>query len=407
MRLDRLIITTMDRPELTQRAIDSFALGGLPVTIYDQSVERTNYTGIERLVGPPEVATMVDQFVANGFKRELVQWALVGGHGGYRNVALLDTIGQRILSTDDDTLCQFIGTLDQEPTFQYGVPEPYWHLFASRAEWEEWSLNLPRTTDVIVEHEKYVGESTQDDYRFCVVVSGLIGDSAASFNNNYMVMGKELAQLITNYEVLRDTREVMQVVHKATMCPGSTFLRTMNYSFDNSCDLPPFPPSGRGECGVFASVLRLINGMVVTYLPWGIVHVPPEGRRYTSMFDSMFFDEAFYIVEAGAGADSMEVLGHALMALDSMRDSHVYEMFVHGREIRNEGIREALRHLLDLSGPSRWHNDCRDRIARSERPDQVALETSVKMRQELVRYGELLLAWPKMRLVAGELCSGR
>lgn len=400
--ISTVVITTKDRPELVQRAIDSFRSANadreLTYVVYDQSETRPEYHGVDRLIGPPEISAFIDRLVSKGFDRDLVQWGLVGGHGGYRNVAMLDTIGEHVLSTDDDTLCQFIGTLDQEEQFRYGQPEPCWRSFASREEWQKWSINLPSTLDLIAEHERYVGQRTQDGYTFCVVASGLIGDSAASFNPNLFVSGEDLKRLVSDYESMRDTREVMQIVPRPTMCPGSTFLRTMNYSFDNRVELPPFPPNGRGECAVFASVLRYVDKTVVAYLPWGVVHVPPEGRQYISRFGPLNFDEAFYAVSSASGAQSVVELGKALMALESLEDRHAHEMFAAYREHLNHQFRERVRELLESEqGSSAWRLDCEDLVSQSTVPDQVTLITASAMKQELVMYGRLLLEWPRLR----------
>jgi len=396
--IDRIIITTKDRPELVQRAVDSFRSTGLPITVYDQSEIRPSYTGVDKLVGPPEVEVMIDRLASKGFDRELVQWGLVGGHGGYRNVVMLDTIGQQVLSTDDDTLCEFIGIPDQEERFRYGQPEPHSRAFASREEWQKWSINLPHTTDLISEHEKYVGQRTQDGYTFCIVASGLIGDSAASFNSNLFVTGEELDRLVNDYENMRDSRESLQIVPRPTMCPGSSFLRTMNYSFDNRVELPPFPPNGRGECAVFAAVLKYIDKTVIAYLPWGVVHVPPEGRQYISRFGPLNFDEAFYTAASSSGARSVVELGKALVALESLEDQHAHEMFVAYREGLNQHLRERIRALLESEqGSPAWRSDCEGLVQQSEAPNQITIYDASTMKQELVMYGRLLLEWPSLR----------
>ena len=398
----RLIITTKDRPELVQRAIESFGQTGLPITVYDQSEQRPAYTGLEQLVGPPEVDATIDRLAAKGFDRELLRWALIGGHGGYRNVALLDTVGQIVLSTDDDTVCEMLTSRPLDNGFRYGAPEFHWRLFESREAWLNSSLDMLRTTDVCAEHAKYVGQRTQDGYTFAVVAAGLIGDSASSFNNNFLAAeGKEHSRLISMYDELRETREVMQVASIATMQPGSSFLRTMNYSFDNRVELPPFPPNGRGECAVFATVLSLVPQTVVVYLPWAIVHVPPVGRKYENRFGPLTFDEAFYVIHDLSGAKSVEELGRALAALEKMPAAAMHSMMVATRAAKNEHLRATVRDKLKkLSGPPRWHSDCDELIAQSEVADQVLPEDSAKQQHALVMYGRLLLEWPRIRNAA-------
>jgi hypothetical protein len=400
MNINSLIIITKNRNVLTQRALDSFRENSssktLTYIVYDQSEAPPKYRGIDRFCGPAEVAAYVDKLVDAGFPRELIEFGLIGDYGGYRNVAVLDTIGEYVLSTDDDTLCEFVAHPKAKlDCLVYGQPRPNYRRFANRQEWEWLSASWPRTTRVISEHEKYLGKTTQDGYIFRVVVAGLLGDAAASHDHPYLFNPSQREALFENYDVLRSTREVMQVVSSPTGSVGSTFMRTMNYSFDNTNFLPPAPPNGRGQPGVFGEVLSLMRTECVLYLPWAVVHVPPEGRGYLPHNSSLLIEEGYQAAKTGLEEKTISGLGKALYAT---RTLSVREMskFLHSfREMANRALVGQITKVLDENkGPDQWVQDCREAIARATEPVMFDTNAVERVQYQLWMYGELLLRWP-------------
>lgn len=238
--------------------------------------------------------------------------------GANRNAITLATLGDRLLSVDDDIVFDVAGA----PTPAAGVrvhsgrgrayenynPAEFW-FFADR----QASLAGVRRVDVdaIGEHAACLGETMAatlaragDDVeltelldadmldRLCdgrgrvrVTFFGTFGD-IGWYAPTWLVIleGASRARLVDDPEVyLRSvsrSREVLRLVDRTTLNDGR-YCQSAVIGLDNRAGVPPFIPMGRYEDGVFRYTLRRSDpDAYFAYLPYALLHDPLEARGF-------------------------------------------------------------------------------------------------------------------------------
>jgi len=393
--LSTVVVPTKDRRSEVIESLRSFreAHPDLEYVVCDQSGDAKPYAGA-RFCGPAEIAAYAEKLVGMGFPKDVLEYALVGGIGGGRNVLLLDTVGEQVLSVDDDTRCSFVAPPGQLPEqFHYGPPLPMYEYFVDRADWQ--AKYEPAGVSVAEAHDQVLGEVTQDGRTIRVVAAGFIGDSAASCNDTSLVAtGPSREQLLSNYEVYRNTREVMQVVQQLTITLQGTWLRTLNFSYDNTSLLPPFPSNCRGENGIFAHLLAGFRTECIAYLPWAITHVPASVREWP--LPELSLDGLLLNVISQSGEASMSGRARALMSFSKVPPETVVA-FIENYELSTRKVfSDRMEKMLEEYGCGHelWVKDIQEYLQRSKPAvDEARAEY---FRNQAALFGRLIEIWPDL-----------
>ena len=256
-----------------------------------------------------------------GMPSEVVEFACVGhrGHGlttvgANRNAILLHTVGDRILSVDDDVACRLAsspGKTDEVAISSGGSPLGVWFFADSDAPLR--SLDFV-ARDVVGLHEEWLGrnpwtclsERSQDHPaifeeaepallrrlgrpadRVAVTLNGVAGDSAWDSPYYHLFQrGATLRRLTRSeaeYRIARSTRQIIQAVNRTTITERTDAMLGMCMGLDNEGLLPPFTPIGRAEDVAFGVLLtRCFEATYAVHLPWVLVHSPPEPRSFSA-----------------------------------------------------------------------------------------------------------------------------
>jgi hypothetical protein len=187
--------------------------------------------------------------------------------GAVRNFINLVTVGQRVISIDDDV---------EGPVLRAPGDDMQWAANGDCAGIAPLaSADVSRWTQasLVSAHLDVLGRSVGHERApILVTVSGLRGDCGAEFP------WRELA-LRRRGEPRRDlTRQVLRGAAQATVTPIDR-LMTYAWGLCNDGHLPPFMPMGRNEDGAFGRMLRLSRADALTcHLPVYVNHRPAERR---------------------------------------------------------------------------------------------------------------------------------
>jgi hypothetical protein len=494
-----VVICTRGRPRLAARAAESVAAGSgqrdaLELVVLDDSVEpehRSELRGrlaevaarhprleirygdlrmreryAEQLVA--EVASGHDQVLADAtrlalFAIEESSWHL----GASRNTALLDRAGQLFLSIDDDVVADLVrppwtdpGGLLVSGRGAFGEPRVYADAAAARAAVE------PAGRDLVAAHAALLGRSLSDLFhplapgeieleglasddlerllkgtgRVAMTMAGLCGDLAHAGTHRYLfAAGQARRQLLSDWEKLRGSRQVVFVAETATVVRDGEFIEACS-GFDHRSLLAPYFPFDRFADHLFALMcFRLFDDVWAGHLPAGVRHDPPD--RPAMDREALFgptegIHTALHVGSCVAsyrpspaereGPERMRSLGRWLRAIAAAGDAE-YRRFIRERHIRSSAARMAeLRGLVERhagepgEGAARWAEDAAECIERWER-GLVAADAGVPRdlvrdgaaparawelaRLSVGRYGRLLEAWPQLFTAARRLAA--
>lgn len=327
--ISSVAIVTADRPTQLARCLASYlrhleAHGRtLPVLVVDGSRDDGNASEVQRLVaeagrvaardvrylGPASRRAIRTRAEAHGVAPDILEWLLpdrpvLGFAGVVRNQVLLSTVGQALLSADDDTVGE-VWELDQrEPGLALAghVDPRETQCFASRADAFA-AVAGGRRVDLIEQHEALLGhrchelaetwcdqrnlddvcphllpvlEGARPNWQVALTWGGVAGDAATYcpypvlFASN--VTRERLAASEDALDLALSSREVVRAVRRFTLTDQPWF---MSYcaGMDNRRLLPPFSPALRNEDGLFAAMLRMCDpDAFVGQVPCGVLH---------------------------------------------------------------------------------------------------------------------------------------
>jgi hypothetical protein len=335
-RIAVLGVPTRNRPDALRRCLASYAEasvrhGRAPeyVVLDDSDSAETRQENRQALAelrtrlgvgvwyaGPEEKNRFAETLCRQaGLPAEVGQFALVnsGEHsvatGANRNALLLHTVGDLVLSVDDDTVC----SLAPAPEVQGGLclssqfdPTEFW--FPAEGE----SAGSPGSFQdeaLLSLHEQLLGRDVgaclsaagagdldlgpaglglfqklrAGDGRVLATMTGVRGDSGMASSVYFVSLdGSSRARLLCSEAVYRQallSHQLMRAVRRPTVCePG--LCMALNLGLDSRRLLPPFVPMGRNQDGVFASILRsCFPGAFLGFLPWLVQHQRPTPRR--------------------------------------------------------------------------------------------------------------------------------
>jgi hypothetical protein len=257
---------------------------------------------------------LIDRLSRAGLDASVCRFALTGDAeglppgfarttGANRNALLLATLGEPFLSADDDTL----STLTVPP-----APKPGVTIQSTGTPFEMWfETKLPPGNDVqgidlLAEAGRVLGPlgSVFGDLnlsaiefehatmrKLCgghararVAQAGLRGDAATDSPAGWLTAaGPTRDRLLASegdYQTAMRSRKVLSIRPDLCISDAGTL---MSYcaAFDNRTLLPPFPPLGRDQDGIFALWLSAADPSSVTAcLPLAVLHEPVEARSF-------------------------------------------------------------------------------------------------------------------------------
>ncbi len=476
-----VVIPTRDRIPQLQRCLGSWIASNTTherrpeYIILDDSRRKNQDTNLREILAPftaggtrisfagmEEKTGFVDEILrtatGDGLPRDVVTFALYGDegylqtYGANRNALLLDTAGELIVMTDDDTVCQPAAPGESEEALALSsVKDPAVTRFhADRRRLVE----SVRTTDVDVLswHEKVLGRSvagcmsalgsdsaldvesvTPETVRLFEKTSRVVRASTtghwgdAGMDSPYLLLelsGKSRDFLMRSkeqYRQARMSREIFRSVSRYTLCDNAIFM-TINAGIDNRSLLPPFLPVGRNEDGIFAMTLHVCaENALIGHVPLAVLHSPMESRGYEPGDGPIAAPRLAEIVSAIMNTFNPSP-GHESL---SEKLSDLGNLFVDFGSLSIKDFKECvgsawvaaasryigyLEYLLDLyhGAPEYWAEDVRHfiegltdftvhqsaaaprELLERQSPDQ-AVETC---RRVVRRFGELLQWWP-------------
>jgi hypothetical protein len=330
-----LAVPTRDRADLLERCLDSYlrnarAHGRKPrVVVADDSESpeamdkaRAALRRLKSLHGVEAVYAGKEQkeeylraLVKEGVPREEAEFALSDpegcGHrtGANRNLLLLETLGEAVVSVDDDTVCRPARVHERKEcalacSSEGGLIEGWFFPDRGRA-----LKAVPEEEgDFLGQHGEVLGRGLGPclraagdrgkvdldgmDARFLKLIregrgrvgvtqNGLVGDCATG--SSLWVIGQSgetQKRLVTSEEVYRTavaSRETIRSARCLTLS-NRAFLMTYAVGYDNRSLLPPFMPVLRAQDGIFALTGQMCFPDILTaYLPWTVLH-DPSGR---------------------------------------------------------------------------------------------------------------------------------
>ncbi|MDP3962776.1 MAG: hypothetical protein Q8Q03_02845, partial [bacterium] len=228
----------------------------------------------------------------NNFPEEILRFALFDteevGHdsGVNRNAILLHSVGDLVLMTDNDTVCQVTNAPNFRKTLTLGSGEDptEFSFFQDR---EEMMRKISfKTEDVLAIHEEFIGKSLENCInhygnihgididrmspaflrklngkggKILCTMMGIAGDVASGSPFGYLLLkGISRERLLRSEEAYQKiilNRHVLRKTNFPAITDGS-FLMTTTVALDHREVLPPFLPVFRNSDSVFGTTLR-------------------------------------------------------------------------------------------------------------------------------------------------------
>ncbi|MFL6160772.1 MAG: hypothetical protein ACJ74U_00960 [Jatrophihabitantaceae bacterium] len=469
---------TRDRVELLGRAVTGYTencstYGRRPAfVVLDDSAEQATRDRYRTMLaelaercrveigyaGLPEKSAFVTALAeTGGVPPAVARYACLGERradiptvGANRNCLLLHTVGERIFSADDDTVCQLALPPEQGEQLALrsaGNPLQTWY-FTGRDEAFE---SLPATEqDLLGAHERYLGRSPAEVLagvgaraswelaepallrrlrsrpgRILLTSNGTVGDCGWD-NPNFQLFAEgssfsRLTQSAAGYRQLRGSRELAQAVTQPTITAHPDPRFAMCIGLDNTELLAPFPPTGRAEEVSFGAILaRCFRDGYGAHLPLLARHDPAGERQFSneSMFAINFgswLPACIGQFDPGASTDPpdrLRGLGNYLADLGRLPaqefDSYVRDIVWQSMSALISGLTERLTGADSV--PDFWAADARRFIATARRQALApvaelcaAVGGRSGLQRSLVQFGELLTWWPRLVAAAATL----
>jgi hypothetical protein len=362
-------------------------------------------------------------------------------HGANRNATLLDTVGDVILSVDDDTVCRVAPSplLDNEAKFvteqRFSVSE-IWDMWVFLKRKEVMDFCDFADKDPLGIHEQVLGQTANgfqsDAARVLVTFNGVAGDSGWGSPLPYLLMTgdslKRLTQSLNVYQSSCLSREILRVARRVTVSARTFEAPAHAFGIDNRDLLPPYFPVGGAEELIYWATLSKCRRGYVAQLPWSLLHAPVEDRAYASgeivkgtsgVMISSVMRAVIGSFERGDGGEKIQQMGEYLVSVASQPGKDFQRMVYD--ELRREGhsLISHLEQRLEAANdsPTFWANDIkrcinnlRQSISRLEAAIPLnllngrSMDEAREMAQRLVlKFGQLLRWWPDMIEAARKL----
>ncbi|MEF8940833.1 MAG: cysteine peptidase family C39 domain-containing protein [Salinivenus sp.] len=395
-----------------------------------------------------------------GVSPEVTRFGLLGTkaradtYGAPRNALLLQTVGERSVQVDDDTVAD-TGRL---PVAEEGlaltserIPREWW-FFENREALRD--AAHPTDPGVLDVHETLLGktvgqcladvededvrigdidaallEQVRAGARVAVSFAGAMGDSGRlSTRMRVLADASTFGRLTEHYEAHRDTTEVLRAPTRPTITNGAGCV-SMNIGIDHSALVPPFMPVGQGEDHVFGLALKLCTRRTCRgYLPHALLHDPQGERDRAEGAPDFGGFGAYGVVQhlmAAAhewlrdddGAAALRALGRHLQDVGALSPSAFADYAERrARTALGQDLQSVERLLRRRAqAPTAWTEDVKQYLRSARTAAQegglsvptdlsgAAEERRARLQERVARYGTLLRHWPVLRKAAARL----
>jgi len=320
-----IAVITADRPAYLRRSLDAIVrhcetFGHRPRLIVidgsrqaaKRTATRTSVTTFARstgrtvqYVGAREAADLHRVLAGRGLHVPLLRPGVIGVN---RNILLLLTAGEHVLSFDDDVICRpwDLGGADAGLIISghhQGQRENGW--FRTRA--EALAATTPSAVDLVAAHGVLLGRSLAqvaasfpsppDLQHACQHLFALPDGSHPTVRVTFMGLAGDVGtycphRVLFNptarprfwadeaaFRIWTASREILRV-SRSTVVTHDCGCLAPSIGLANSTMLPPFAPIARNEDGVFGTLLSCCDRTAVFgHLPIGIVHDSPRASR--------------------------------------------------------------------------------------------------------------------------------
>jgi len=469
-KITALGIPTRDRPELLLRAVASYLddrqkhSESYRLLIADGSDEDTSRNSLvtwsehrnENIwyAGRREKQQYCRLLVNAGLPSEVVSFALLGDPrlpcaiGANRNALLLETLGETLVSVDDDSICQLTTVPDHgHPVLRFAGDNDAVHVqfFPDRASLLGKCATVGESLMAV--HEAMIGRTLEEllirsngqiriegvsplllsslkqgvgTVMACYL--GVCGDSGMGTPLSFLIDRRGKSQAIIQSDAdLRcalSSREVLLMARQPTISHAGPWLGN-GVALDNRCLLPPFLPNLRGEDTVFGLTLATcFSDTYFAHLPLALLHDPPAQRPYSQQPYIGLSHVLLALIGAtttwfrgGSPDRTLRQLGNYLIEISSTSQTS----FDH--ELRKLLLKHAALMLTIMDQEASIHNGVsalwrtemdkvRDAVKEILQPDKMvpfellgicSSEEAAGLTRELIlAFGKLLFWWPEV-----------
>jgi len=392
--------------------------------------------------------------------RDIIEFALLPDPhcpitiGANRNAVLLHTVGELLLSADDDTICRSAtaATSIQRSALIFGNDLDFAEVRFFKDRRAALRFVKDVDMDVIDEHETLLGRSLLElivldrhgTIKFnntCnhlienmysgqgairMTYCGVVGDSGMDSSESIGIHPGLLTRqwCTTSEEAYRESivgREIVRQFFSPTITHTGAPMTTA-VGIDNRWLLPPFFPKFRNEDGIFAATLRrCTQSAFFGHLPFVLTHNPLDIRRNRPNYWATVRISDYIIqcilswpepIGSSVTEKRMKSLGNHLVEIASQASGDFNEtmrVLLLARSARTIEHLEALL-LRFQNKPDFWAQDLRlriDEISHAMMRPTVSMPSDMEneprafwnqsVAQSLVmRYGQLLYSWPEI-----------
>ena len=404
-----IAIPTKDRPEMLRRAARSYIENvqryecDAEILVVDGSTNpakrnanraalrkishETGHTRI-RYISTREVNPYVAALAREGADKDAALFALGDPletgftAGAARNAILLDTVGKQILSVDDDTTAEMAHVSNRkaaqfrQPAEPSLIDDPmeldpmdFW-FFDSREEAMERARNLRKKVSVLkmfgdpldrvptdLKHAyQGRGHEVRGDLRVgrvWITQAGVLGDAGLAWSAYPLLKGGlTMANLRAEVKL---SRAVMRAPVGACV-QAAPFCIARAMGLDNSKVLPPFLPihisNGRGGESLYGSIMRACYAtVVVAFIPFALVHDPPEDLKFTRSSLSWGIDIRLHDVLVEALRGSVPGFSRAGAHAQALAGEGFEDWLRTTMRARGEQVAEKIMRIKDVYRP--------------------------------------------------------
>ena len=492
-----IALITCDRPELLSRSLESIAEGikqnnpDIPVTVFDDSVKNESKIKNKQLAvdienkygiktscfGKKEkvffIETLLSEVQKGGVTKELLDFALFGdqkfsgmkGPGGNRNTALLKLSGEKIISFDDDVKYMFVTPPAPENEIEMSyINEPENNIFpdlkkttgnfkyseTDAVSYIKQVLGKP-VINLICKTENSNGSIISDQFRpepgfllekrESTVTASVLGIYGGRWYSSpfgtYFYEGPRRKKIFKNkskYKRIKENPYHLMLPRCLTMSRAPFFIATA-MGIDASELIPPFPPYGRNEDGIWAAIMLALNRKsFISHLPLAIYHEtinkkPFAEKDFEDTSASFGIITVLIIESIKRNLLSLfpeityEILGKQFISISQLADN-IFLSFCHDLWLEYTGnlIAQLEKRIIKYKGkPKHWKKDTEEYFILLEKqslnplnslPKELREDYSTEKTIELFKiffrdYGELLIKWPDICKEAYKLNTGK
>lgn len=389
------------------------------------------------------------------------RWADQWTSGLARTLALLLSVGQRLIVLDDDILCD-IYEPERLPGVGFREDERATRFYTGQEDWQE--RPAEQGTDPVLRHMRTLGSTLADalgalgvrnlapgafeganleilerwraDSKVLITECGAQGDAGTS-NLNWLAAleGDSLERLIAGDDQVARAFEHRSCWHgqrQPQLVPRANMSQMTG--IDNRGLMPPYAPILRGEDRLFGDMVEFLHpDSVVLDQPWAIAHLPLPERGWHE--DQQHFDTrqpferyAMELVErqrgSRAGGEPLRRLARLARLYEEQADRSVDDLQADYHDCRLAAMAEdygtlaEARERAGAQAPAAWDQFLGEALERLNHelvvnpeavtitgiPEDLQGEALITWWQDYWRqFGHALRAWPAIRQAARQV----